>query len=147
MIVYEFGGSPVNDQQRRPCAELLVLDGLPPLVQLVRHPLAPGPRTEGHLSMHIEQITAQSGDGQRVDVLFIDGRRAEIASHHTIDPPDTKRRGFDQEIWIGEHDQAARSASPAAADVIRRWARETAADGHVHPGDLDICEPRHRDGV
>ncbi|WP_370973971.1 hypothetical protein [Amycolatopsis sp. cg9] len=85
--------------------------------------------------MLVERVLGYNGDGHALEVLFLDGVEVRQVTCYELDPDDRMlRRGRSAE-WLQRQHDLADAASPAAAELIRRWADQTAEHGAVD--DLD----------
>lgn len=85
--------------------------------------------------MLVERVLGYNGDGRALEALFLDGVEVQQITCYELDPDDRLlRRGRTAE-WRERQHAIAAAASPAAAELIRRWADQTAEHGAVD--DLD----------
>lgn len=85
--------------------------------------------------MLVERVLGYNGDGHALEALFLDGVEVRQVTCYELDPDDRMlRRGRGAE-WLQRQHAIAAAASPAAAELIRRWADQTAEYGAVD--DLD----------
>lgn len=79
--------------------------------------------------------------------MFVDGDEAVI-THYELDPDDRLLRRGRTEEWLTRQDTVALAATPAAAALIRQWARQTAEHGAIQDPDDELdtdqdVEPHH----
>lgn len=87
------------------------------------------------VSVLIEQVTGYDGDGRAVEALFLDGVQVRPTACYELDPDHRLLRRGRTTDWLQRQHTIAAGASPAAGELIRRWADQTAEYGGVD--DLD----------
>lgn len=85
--------------------------------------------------MLVERVLGYDGDGRALEALFLDGVEARQVTCYELDPDDRMLRRGRATEWLARQHAIAAGASPAAAELIRTWAEQTAEHGAVD--DLD----------
>ncbi|MGW4527792.1 hypothetical protein [Amycolatopsis sp. NPDC004378] len=90
--------------------------------------------------MRVERVLGYNGDGRALEALFLDGVETRQVTCYELDPDDRMlRRGRTTE-WLARQHAIAAGASPAAAELIRSWAEQTAEHGAVDDLDDELAD-------
>jgi hypothetical protein len=95
--------------------------------------------------VRVERVLGYDSDGRPCHVLFVDGVQMHEVTCYELDPDDQLLRGDrDRRAeWLELKDEVAAAASPAAAELICRWAAQTAEHGAVDDLDTEVeTDPR-----
>jgi hypothetical protein len=88
----------------------------------------------------VERVLGYNGDGHALEALFLDGVEVQQVTCYELDPDDRMLRRGRGEEWRERQYTIAATASPAAAELIRRWADQTAEDGAVDDELHDVID-------